>query len=114
MDCGDPWINPAGNVPSVFGGTANTVSVTVIIWDLTVAPGARIVTVPVYIFGTRPVGFTVAVIASNSPAIEILPVGEIFSQLAPVTLIVAESGDPLLARTNGAVREGSGIGFPTI
>src|SRR5579863_8892498 len=99
MDCGDPWINPAGNVASVFGATAFTVSVTAIVCDLTVAPGAAIVIVPVYIFGRRPVGFTVAVIVSNKPAMEILPVGEIFSQAAPVTVTVAESADPLLAST---------------
>ncbi len=70
--------------------------------------------VPVYIFGASPVGFTVAVMESNSPAMEILPVGEIFNQVAPVTVTVAESGDPLLASMNGAVNEGSGTGFPTV
>jgi len=43
-----------------------------------------------------------------------LPVGETFSQGAAAVPMVAESGVPALARTNGEVRLASGIGLPMV
>src|SRR5260370_32142844 len=114
MECAEQWIGRAGKVPNACGTAALTVSVTTSAKVLFAAPGAVMVTVAVYTFGRSPDGFTVTVTKSKRPASEMLPVGETFSQGAAVMPMVAESGVPLLASTQGAVRLAAGIGFAMV
>src|SRR5580704_15430529 len=107
-----PWMTPGGHNPVTMGGAAATVSVTATVVVLFVAAGALIVTLAEYTLGASPVGFTVTAMVLNSPTSEMFPAGVTVSQDAPVTLTVAETADPLLARMNALEREGFGTGAP--
>ena len=91
-----PWITPVGQVPVMVGRAASTISVTLTVSVLSVAPGAAIVIAAEYVLGARPVGFTVTAIVFSNPISDTLPVGLTVSHVAPVTLRVAESAAPVL------------------